>query len=103
MDELVRDFFSGFIKIHILYHAADGPIYGLEMIEELARHGYVLSPGTLYPTLHRLERAGYLRSEKRVVGGRVRRVYVITERGLQALETARARIRELTGEVLSDG
>jgi hypothetical protein len=32
------------------------------MIEELRRHGYRISPGTLYPMLHALERKGYLRS-----------------------------------------
>ncbi len=102
MDQLVREFFSGFIKIHILYHAGKGPIYGLEMIEELRRHGYDLSPGTLYPTLHALEEAGYLVSERNVVGGRVRRYYRLTDRGRRALAVARARIRELTEEVLSD-
>jgi DNA-binding PadR family transcriptional regulator len=101
MDELVHEFFAGFIKIHVLHHAGQGPVYGLEMIEELRRHGYNLSPGTLYPTLHELERAGYLASERQVIGGRVRRYYQLTERGRQALAVARARIRELTDEVLS--
>jgi DNA-binding PadR family transcriptional regulator len=101
-DRLVRDFFGGFIKIHILYHAAQGPIYGLEMIEELRRHGYELSPGTLYPTLHALEEAGYLISERRVVRGRMRRYYRITDQGRRVLAVARARIRELTDEVLLD-
>ncbi|MCD6290135.1 MAG: helix-turn-helix transcriptional regulator [Anaerolineae bacterium] len=101
MDRLVRDFFLGFIKVHILYHAGQKPVYGLEMIEELRRHGYELSPGTLYPTLHALERAGYLAAERQAVGGRVRRYYRLTERGRDALATARAYIRELTAEVLS--
>jgi len=101
MDKLVREFFAGFIKIHILHHAGQGPVYGLEMIEELQRHGYNLSPGTLYPTLHELEQAGYLASERQVIGGRVRRYYRLTERGREALAVARARIRELTDEVLS--
>ncbi len=100
MDKLVREFFAGFIKIHILHHAGQGPVYGLEMIEELRRHGYNLSPGTLYPTLHELEQAGYLASERQVIGGRVRRYYRLTERGREALTVARARIRELTDEVL---
>ncbi len=60
---MLRDFFLGFIKIHILHHAAQEPIYGLAMIDELRRHGYDLSPGTLYPILHSLERAGYLSRE----------------------------------------
>lgn len=50
---LDREFFLGFVKIHILYHASIGPISGVEIAEELERHGYRLGPGTLYPTLRR--------------------------------------------------
>jgi DNA-binding PadR family transcriptional regulator len=56
---VLREFFLGFIKIHILHHAGEEPVYGLALIAELQRHGYVLSPGTLYPVLHQLEEAGY--------------------------------------------
>ncbi len=48
---------------HVLHHAACEPVYGLAMIEELARHGYRLSAGTLYPILHGLEERGYLLSD----------------------------------------
>ena len=44
------------IRLHILHHAVEGPIFGLGMAEELARHGYRISPGTIYPLLHGLER-----------------------------------------------
>jgi len=97
---MIRDFFLGFIKIHILYHAAEGPVYGAEMARELNRHGYDISPGTLYPTLHSLERNGYLVSEERVAGGRRRKYYRITARGQEALAEARSRIAELVAEVL---
>jgi PadR family transcriptional regulator PadR len=97
---MIRDFFLGFIKIHILHHAAEGPVYGAEMAQELGRHGYNISPGTLYPTLHGLERSGYLISEGRVVAGRRRKYYRITPRGQAALAEARARIAELVDEVL---
>jgi len=99
---MLKDFFIGFIKIHILYHASRGPIYGVEILEELGRHGYRLSPGTLYPTLHRLSREGYLESSSRVVGGKVRIYYTVTERGLVALDEARRKIAELVDEVLLD-
>lgn len=99
---MIRDFFLGFIKIHILYHAAQEPIYGAEFVEELARHGYELSPGTLYPTLHRLERQGYLVQERRVVEGRTRKYYAITDKGRAALEEARCKIAELVNEVLEE-
>lgn len=99
---MIRDFFLGFIKIHILYHAAKEPIYGVEFVEELARHGYDLSPGTLYPTLHCLEQQGYLAQDRRVVDGRTRKYYAITDKGRAALDEARRKIAELVGEVLED-
>jgi len=95
-----REFFLGFIKIHILHHASEGPIFGTEITEELARHGYAMSPGTLYPTLHRLESEGYLERSSKVVGGRVRKYYSITELGREALIQSRKQIKELVDEVL---
>ena len=47
-----RDLYSGLMRLHILHHAVEGPVFGLGMAEELARHGYRISPGTLYPLLH---------------------------------------------------
>jgi PadR family transcriptional regulator, regulatory protein PadR len=97
---MLRDFVSGFIKIHILHHAAQAPVYGLALIEELRRHGYELSPGTLYPILHAMEEAGYLASEQEAEAGKVRRYYRATRDGEAVLEELKARIRELTAEVL---
>jgi DNA-binding PadR family transcriptional regulator len=99
-NDMLREFFLGFIKIHILHHAGEEPVYGLALIAELRRHGYELSPGTLYPVLHQLEKAQYLRRLNRLVNGKVRKYYVLTRRGGQALDDARARIGELMGEVL---
>jgi DNA-binding PadR family transcriptional regulator len=99
-NDMLREFFLGFIKIHILHHAGEEPVYGLALIAELRRHGYELSPGTLYPVLHQLEKAQYLRRLNRLVNGKVRKYYVLTCRGGQALDDARARIGELMGEVL---
>ncbi len=97
-----RYFFLGFIRIHILHHAEEEPVYGAWIIDELSRHGYRLSPGTLYPMLHSLEDGGYLRSEKRVVNGKVRRYYRATVKGGRALKEARRKIQELVDEVLLD-
>jgi DNA-binding PadR family transcriptional regulator len=99
-DDMLRQFFLGFIKIHILHNAGDEPVYGLALIAKLRRHGYELSPGTLYPVLHQLEKAGYLRRLDRVVSGKMRKYYVLTRRGGQALSDARAKVAELVGEVL---
>jgi len=99
---LDREFFLGFIKIHILYHASKEPIFGVEIAEELARHGYRVSPGTLYPTLHRLEKEGYLESFSKVVDGRVRKYYQATARGKLVLEQSKEKIRELVAEVIEE-
>lgn len=98
---MLHNLLLGFIKIHILHHAALDAVYGLWLIEELAHHGYSLSPGTLYPTLHSMEEEGHLYSEKRVVEGRQRRYYTITPQGVEALTEARAKLRELVAEVLA--
>ncbi|GBE01162.1 lineage-specific thermal regulator protein [bacterium BMS3Bbin06] len=99
---MFRDFFIGFVRIHILYHASRGPVYGLRLIEELSRHGYRLSPGTLYPMLSRMERDGFLTSRKETESGRVRKYYRITGKGGNALKEAKEKIGELVNEVLSE-
>ena len=97
---MLRDFFLGFVRIHILYHATKHPVYGLWLIKELSHHGYKLSPGTLYPLLHSMEKSGYLHSSCEVVGGKRRKYYEATERGRETLGETRGRIRELVGEVM---
>ena len=99
---LDREFFLGFIRIHILYHASKEPIFGVEIAEELARHGYSISPGTLYPVLHRLEKEGYMESSSKVVNGRVRKYYQATAEGRLVLEQSKRKIRELVAEVLEE-
>ena len=89
----------GLIRLHILHHAAEEPIYGLGMIEELGRHGYRLSAGTLYPLLHGLEEKGYLVSSAVRNGRAERRMYKVTRRGRRALASAKVKVRELFGEL----
>jgi DNA-binding PadR family transcriptional regulator len=88
--------------MHILHHAAEGEIHGAWMTAELAHHGYQVSPGTLYPTLHRLESDGLLTSWQEVVAGRARRVYTATAAGRAALAEDRAALAELAREVLTE-
>jgi PadR family transcriptional regulator, regulatory protein PadR len=95
-----KDLYSGLIRLHILHHAAKEPLFGLWMIEELARHGYKMSTGTLYPILHGLEQKGYLRSHMERDGKTSRRLYVATASGKRALQTSLARVRELYGELI---
>lgn len=97
---MLRDFFLGSIKIHILYHASIEPIYGAYLMEELASHGYEISPGTLYPTLKQLHKDDLLQKYEEKVDGKVRKYYVITENGKQVLTEGRKQVRELAEEVL---
>ena len=98
-----RDLYSGLIRLHILHHAVEEPIFGLGMIEELARHGYRISPGTLYPILHGLERKGYLRSTEQRNGKSLRKVYRATRLGKKSLAAAKNKVRELFHELIMEG
>ena len=102
LGDIFRDTFLGFIRVHVLYHASKGRIFGVEMIEELREHGYRTGPGTLYPILHGMEKAGYLRTQQEVVAGKVRKYYSITAAGRKVLAQLQDRIRELTWEVLEE-
>ena len=96
-----KDLYSGLIRLHVLHHAAEQPVYGAWIIEELHHHGYEISPGTLYPMLHGLERKGYLKSRQEGNGKRARRLYTITPKGLKSLNEAREKVKELFGELFA--
>jgi PadR family transcriptional regulator len=98
--KLFRDLLLGFVRIHVLYHASQGAIYGVGITEELEKHGYRLSPGTLYPLLHNLEASNLLVREERIVGGKVRKYYYITPLGQRVLDEARNKLTDLVDEVL---
>jgi len=95
-----RDLYSGLIRLHVLHHAVQGPIFGLGMIEELGHHGYRISPGTLYPLLQALEKKGYLTSVTRRDGKSLRKVYRATPVGRRALSLAKSKVRELFKELV---
>jgi len=97
-----QDLYAGLIRLHILHHATRESIFGLGIIEELGRHGYRLSAGTVYPILHGLERRGFLQSKEERAGKRGRRVYRSTPKGRRALAAAKLKVRELFGELFED-
>src|SRR5215472_9178495 len=100
-EEGVLDLFSGFIKLHVLHHASEHPVYGLWLIEELEEHGYRVSPGTLYPLLHSLEKSELLASHNELYEGKIRRYYKITANGRRQLKKAKLQLMELMGEILT--
>ena len=88
-----HDLYAGFIRLHLLHHASKEPIFGLGMIRELHRHGYHISPGTLYPILLRLESAGWFVSrweniDPSAVGRPRKRFYRLTASGLAQASAA---------------
>ncbi|MGI6482483.1 MAG: PadR family transcriptional regulator [Methanobacterium sp.] len=97
---LNRKFFLGFIRIHILYRASKKEIYGVQMIDELKKLGYQVSPGTIYPILHSLEKEGFLKSRKKNVRGKIRKYYKITVNGEKILQESRKKIKKLIKEVI---
>ena len=97
MQELLR----GAARLHILHHATNEDVHGAWMSAELARHGYRISPGTLYPTLHRMEEEGLLTSRRRVVDGHARpRLSGHPRRPTRALREAKHVLRQLADELL---
>lgn len=97
------ELYTALVRLHILHHAAEGEIFGLGIIEELGRHGYRLSPGTLYPILHGMEKRSLLRSRARKSkDGRIRRMYAATPGGRRVLADAKEKVRELFGELFEE-
>ena len=99
-DRRNQELYIGLVRLHVLHHAAEEPIFGLGIIRELGRHGYRLGPGTVYPLLHSMERRGWLRTAVQLVEGRRRKTYAATAAGRRALKLARERVRELYEEML---
>lgn len=99
----VRQIFLGFIRLHILYHARQEPVFGAWLMDELRRHGYAVGPGMLYPTLHALERAGFLASRMDIVEGRRRRLYRTTKAGAQVLREGARGAQALLAEIGQGG
>jgi DNA-binding PadR family transcriptional regulator len=99
---VLEEFRRGAVRLHILHHACEGEIHGAWMRDELAEHGHRISPGTLYPVLHRMEGDGLLTSREEVVDGRVRRRYRATDDGRRELAACQQALTELAREVLVD-
>jgi PadR family transcriptional regulator PadR len=86
----------------ILATLAAGPAHGYAIAQTLrGRSGgtFDLAEGTLYPALHRLERAGLVASEWSVESGRRRRTYRLTRLGERTLGERRSEWRALASAI----
>jgi len=99
---MTQNAFTSFIELHVLHHAAERPIYGLWLIEELGEHGYKISPGTLYPMLHSMEKSGLLKNRDVLTNGRIRKYYSITSKGRRHLLKGKRQIGELVNEIFDE-
>lgn len=75
------------------------PLHGYAVIETLrarSRASFDLPTGTVYPALHRLERAGLIKSDWSMVAGRRRRTYRLTDAGRRRLQDERASWRQFS-------
>lgn len=103
MRHLNREILLSLWKAHILHHAGEQPLHGQWMLLELRRHGYDISPGTLYPLLQRMERLGWLKGKTDPEGGkRARKDYRLTPAGRKVLGSVREQVRELYRELISE-
>lgn len=101
LKSLQREILLGFWKVHILYHARTEPVVGQWILTELRRHGYDVSPGTLYPLLARMVERGWLSCESDPAEGRrARKHYRLTHEGQLVLRSLCPLIRELYEEVV---
>jgi PadR family transcriptional regulator PadR len=101
MDYVAREILLSFWKVHILCHAAVEPVTGQWIMRELRRHGYEVSPGTLYPLLSRMRKRGWLRVAVDAKGGRrARRDYSLTKKGAGILALLKNQVNELYREVV---
>lgn len=99
---MIKNLYVGFIRIHILYHAVKEQICGIEIIQELKRHGYTLSPGTIYPILHKMDQDNLLTAHTETINGKRRIYYKATVKGKKTLEQVQEKIKELYTEVIMD-
>jgi DNA-binding PadR family transcriptional regulator len=93
---------KGHLDSLILAVVAATPAHGYAIIEELKRRSggtFTLPEGTVYPALHRLERAGLLTSGWSNASGRRRRVYRLTIRGRRRLDKERVAWRSFAGAI----
>ena len=79
--QLYHSFWQGLVKLFVLHQAGQGPIYGGRLEKTLRDRGYDISPGSLYPLLHAMEKANLLSSRLKVFKGRVRKYYGLTPDG----------------------
>ena len=85
--QIVQRIVKNLLDIFILQMIRDQPTWGYRIKKNIEQeYGIKLRHGALYPLLNALENSGYLTSRKEKHGGRIRKVYKITPKGIQYLD-----------------
>jgi len=95
--QMMHSFWQGILKFFVLHQAAQSPVYGGRLKKQLQDWDYDISPGSLYPMLHTLEKAMLLKSRVKIFKGRARKYYDITDEGRALL----AEVQEKLADVLT--
>ncbi len=98
-DKILQKLYHGFVQLHVLHHAKEDPVYGAWMMDELKHHGYNIGPGTLYPMLNKMDESGLLKKENKIVNGKIRKYYSITDLGIEIFKDAGNKAAELFHEI----
>jgi DNA-binding PadR family transcriptional regulator len=98
--QIRQSLWQGMVKLVILHQASMRPVYGGGLSKYLCSRGYKISPGTLYPLLHALEQAGYLRCQLKVNKGRLRKYYETTALGQSCLSELRHQVCGIVKEII---
>jgi PadR family transcriptional regulator len=102
-NQICRSFLQGMVELFVLQRAEKGPVYGVSLHKALHNLGYDISPGSLYPLLHWLEKKRLLRCRIHEVGGRIRKYYELTKEGRSCLTEVRQDLAGLVEEIIFDG
>ncbi len=98
--QISQSFWQGMVKLIVLHQASLGPIYGGRLSKYFQSLGYEISPGSLYPLLHSLERAALLHCRIKIFKGRARKYYELTPEGQDCLAALRQEMRGIVREVI---
>lgn len=98
--QISQAFWQGMVKLVVLHQAGLAPLYGGRLSKYLRNQGYDISPGSLYPMLHGLEKMAFLRSRIKIFKGRVRKYYELTPEGRACLEILRQELGGIVREVI---
>jgi PadR family transcriptional regulator PadR len=99
--QMMHSFWQGMLKFFVLHQAAQSPVYGGKLKKQLQDWDYDISPGSLYPLLHALEKAQLLKSRVKIFKGRARKYYDITDQGLAVLAELQKEMADVMARMLS--